>query len=249
MKYLRSFLCVGLLLAGIVITHKDEDHLVDTADVINAVPTNRKVVALTFDDGPLSLTTPQVLEVLKEKNVKATFFVVGKRAEQFPQLLSREVEAGHEIGNHSYDHHRLTQLSEERIGDELSKSETIIEKMAVKPNLFRPPEGKYNSAILQMARERGYSVILWSVDPNDWRVVAPGKIANTVMSQVKPGSIILLHDGISPSGTPEALALIIDDLVSQGYEFMTVSELLQYYSDSHAASPLRQWLDKVKQII
>lgn len=219
-------ICIAVLLAV-----KDENFLIDVSPAITYVPTNEKVVALTFDDGPLNSTTPEILNILKEKNVKATFFVVGERAKKFPALVEQEVKDGHEIGNHTYSHPWLTTLNKNRITEEIEKTEDALSKITPKPSLFRPPGGKYNKRTLDLARSKGYSIILWSIDTEDWRSPPVGKVVNSVMRNIKPGSIILLHDGKYPSPTAEALTFIIDNLKSRGYQFVTVSELLQYYED------------------
>lgn len=218
------FFFFTVLLAG-----KVEDHLVDTADFIWKVPTSRKVVALTFDDGPIKTTTPEILHILKEKNIKATFFVVGEQVKRFPNLVSQEVDEGHEVGNHTYTHPTLTHLLDNKIEEEINSTEREILKVAPKPTLFRPPGGFNNKKVLSFARDSEYITILWSIDPLDWRYPSVGDIVNKVVTDVEPGSIILLHDGKYPSPTPEALWFIIDSLEARGYEFVTVSELLQYY--------------------
>ncbi|CUH95281.1 hypothetical protein P22_1351 [Propionispora sp. 2/2-37] len=214
------------LIAAVLVGIKVEDHIADTADAVKEVATSRKVVALTFDDGPLGRTTPAILDILQEKQVKATFFVVGERAEQFPELVKREERDGHEIGNHTYSHPNLFSLTRNNIDKEIEKTDQIITKMTTKPLFFRPPEGRFNKSIINLARDKGYTVILWSVDPFDWRLHPAGDTVNTVLKKTKPGSIILLHDGIYPSTTPEALNYIIDSLKDRGYEFLTISQLL-----------------------
>ena len=216
------FLAVGLGM-------KLENHLIDITPAIRNVPTSLKVIALTFDDGPLKDTTPEILGILKEKGVKATFFVVGERVERFPKLVQQEIEDGHEVGTHTYSHPNLTKLRRNQLQEELDKTEKAILTVAPKPTLFRPPGGSYNNNIIKLARDSGYLTILWSIDTQDWRSPPVGDIVNSVLKDVKPGSIILLHDGKYPSPTPEAVELIIDSLQSLGYEFVTVSELLQYY--------------------
>ena len=228
MKFSRGIWGLFFLVT-VMVGIKVENQLIDIAPAIRKVPTSQKVVALTFDDGPLGTSTPTILTILKEKNVKATFFVAGERVKQFPALVKQEIAEGHEVGNHTYSHPRLTTLSKNKIEEELSKTEKVILEVAPQPTLFRPPEGAYNDTVLQLARDKGYLIILWSIDTNDWRSPPVGDIVNTVLKDIKPGSIILLHDGKYPSPTPEALGFIIDSLTSLGYEFVTVSELLQYY--------------------
>jgi polysaccharide deacetylase family sporulation protein PdaB len=222
-----SFLALAIIIAG-----KAENDLIDNKPAIHKVPTSHKVAALTFDDGPLSKTTPEILAVLREKKVKATFFVIGENVERFPLLVKQEIDEGHEVGSHSYTHPLLHKLAKNLVARELNKTDDIISMYAPKPMLFRPPQGKYNSTISKLARENGYTIILWSIDTLDWRHPPVGKVASAVLENIKPGSIILLHDGITNSPTPEALGFIIDGLRDRGYDLVTVSELLQYYEDA-----------------
>lgn len=197
---------------------------------IKRVPTTHKIVALTLDDGPHCKTTPQILKVLKEKNVKVTFFVLGEHAVDHPEIVAQEVADGHEVASHTHSHKFLSKLSKKEIDEEFDKSEkAIIAATAPKPNLFRPPGGAYNDAIVAAAQQRGYSTILWSVDPGDWRNPSVASVVDNIMSHVQPGSIVLLHDGQYPLPTAEALGIVIDKLREQGYSIVTVSELLQYY--------------------
>lgn len=227
MKLYKGLLCAFVF--SLIISMKIEDHLVDIAPVISQVSTSQKVVALTFDDGPLGESTAEILGILREKNAKATFFVVGEQVEKYPKLVEQEIAEGHEVGNHSYSHPELTKLRKGKIKEELDKTEKAILKVAPKPTLFRPPGGFYNDTILQLNRDNEYITILWSIDPFDWRSPSVGEIVDTILKDIKPGSIILLHDGKYPSATPEAVEFIIDSLQSRGYQFVTISELLQYY--------------------
>jgi polysaccharide deacetylase family sporulation protein PdaB len=227
-KWYLLLICVTTLWAV-----KEENYLIDIAPAIKNVPTSQKVVALTFDDGPLVSSTPAILNVLKEKNVRATFFVVGERVKKFPALIQQEVAEGHEIGSHTYSHPRLTKLSDNLISEELEKTDLLISELAPHPTLFRPPGGKYNQKTIELVRSKGYNIILWSIDTQDWRSPPVGQVIKTVINNIKPGSIILLHDGKYPSPTPEALSFIIDDLKERGYQFVTVSELLKYYEEKH----------------
>jgi peptidoglycan/xylan/chitin deacetylase (PgdA/CDA1 family) len=219
-----SFIALAIIIAG-----KAENDLIDTAPAISKVKTSYKVAALTFDDGPLNSITPQVLAVLREKNIKATFFVIGENAAKCPMLVKQEIAEGHEIGIHTYTHPRLRRLPSSTVAKELDKTDKIISAYAPKPTLFRPPQGKYNSTILKLARANNYLTILWSIDTLDWRRPPVSKVVDTVLANIEPGSIILLHDGVVNSPTPAALGLIIDGLRARGYDLVTVSELLQYY--------------------
>ena len=232
MKKLRSvFFSVAfvLTLAGAV-----GEHLSDESQAISRVPTSHKVVALTIDDGPHKKVTPEILAILREKKVRATFFVLGVNAEHSQQLLAQEVADGHEIGAHTYSHPVLSKLEPAKIAAEFDKAEKAILSVAPKPTLFRPPGGFYNPQVINTARQKGYTTVLWSIDPRDWSCPPTEKVVEKVLKETKPGSIILLHDGQFPLPTPQALAIIIDRLRERGYEFVTVSELLQYNEIQHS---------------
>jgi peptidoglycan/xylan/chitin deacetylase (PgdA/CDA1 family) len=200
---------------------------------IREVPTVDKVVALTFDDGPTDHGTLRLLKVLHDYNAKATFFVLGKYAEQYPGRIAQMIYEGHEVGSHGYSHKWLTKLNELELAEELARSEAAIAKVAPKPVLFRPPGSAYNDKIFRELKGKGYTVVMWSVDPRDWARKNPNGIARDVIKRVKPGSIILMHDGDYAPGTLAATALILADLTERGYRFITVSELLQYYEMRH----------------
>ncbi|WP_425059647.1 Peptidoglycan-N-acetylglucosamine deacetylase [Sporomusa carbonis] len=196
--------------------------------IVKSVTTTHKVVALTFDDGPHYKTTPKILDVLKEKQVRATFFILGVNAKNSPQILARELADGHELGNHGYSHKHLTEMTKENVEQEMSRTEEIIMALAPKPVIFRPPGGFFDKKVLETAEEKGYTTVLWTIDPHDWARPPMQKVVNEVLDNIKPGSIILMHDGQYPLPTPEAIVYVIDNLRQQGYEFVTVSELLQY---------------------
>jgi polysaccharide deacetylase family sporulation protein PdaB len=225
-----------LIFLTTLLAEKPENYLIDVAPVITKVNTSHKVVALTFDDGPLNLTTPIILDILKKKNVKATFFVLGSRVQQFPELLAQEMADGHEIGSHTYQHPSMNEVSKNRIEEELDKTEAVISKYGPAPTLFRPPGGRYNGTLMKLARDKGYLIILWSIDTNDWRNPSVDAVVSSVINNVKPGSIILMHDGIYPAPTGQALEFIIDGLTRRGYEFVTVSELLDYYEENNGSN-------------
>ena len=201
----------------------------DTGEVIKKVPTSHKIVALTFDDGPDPVTTPHLLKVLSAKYVKATFFVLGEKAEKYPELLKCQVDAGHELAVHGYTHRYINRLTIEELNADLQESERVLSVVGVRPSIFRPPGGGYNDLKVAQLKQRGYTTVLWSVDPRDWEGRSVGQITNSVLKLAGPGSIILLHEGQCAPSTPAALAVIIDKLREQGYTFATVSELLQYY--------------------
>ncbi|HWR45986.1 polysaccharide deacetylase family protein [Sporomusa sp.] len=229
------FYTIALLVTIAGVTEKN---LSGDAQTISKVPTTHKVVALTIDDGPHNKVTPEILAILREKHVRATFFVLGVNVEKFPKIFAQEVADSHEIGTHTFSHPSLPNLSPQKISEEFEKAENVILSIAPKPTLFRPPGGFYNSQVLDTAHKRGYTVILWSIDPRDWSCPPTDRVVDNVLREIKPGSIILLHDGQYPLPTPQALGTIIDNLQERGYEFVTVSELLQYNEVRHSFSSL-----------
>jgi chitin deacetylase len=187
------------------------------------------VIALTFDDGPSPKTTPQVLDILKRENVKATFFVVGNLIQNYPQLLKKVVAEGHAIGNHTWNH-GYRHHSPSVAARELNNTGTLIYKLTgVKTELFRPPGGILNNGLVSYAQQSKYAVIMWSADPKDWqsrRITVSGLI-NNVLDYAQPGGIILLHDGGGDrSKTVQALPKLIAELKQRGYQFVTMPELL-----------------------
>jgi peptidoglycan/xylan/chitin deacetylase (PgdA/CDA1 family) len=184
-------------------------------------PRGRKRVALTFDDGP-SDYTPKVLHILKRKHVRATFFELGQQVASYPSYARRVLALGHEIGNHSYDHDLLPSSSNIR-----HSSRKIIEATHFRPCLFRPPYGAVSSSLKSSVRAQKMKVINWDVDTTDWKLPGSAAIRSTIIHNVRPGSIVLMHDGGGPrQGTVDALAGAIDGLRARGYRFVTVSELL-----------------------
>ncbi|MBP2654526.1 MAG: polysaccharide deacetylase [Firmicutes bacterium] len=212
---------MGMVLAGGSISH--------TMQVIKKVPTTHKVVALTFDDGPHPKITPTLLAVLKEKDVKATFFVLGENAEKFPAALKSIADAGEEVANHGYSHKFSRQLSDNDFIKDVSRAEEAIARIAPRPTLYRPPGGGYTDRRVMDLKQRGYTTVLWTVDTRDWDGRSSNDIVNNVLSNVKPGDIVLLHEGDFAAATPAAVAIIIDKLREKGYSFVTVGQLLQYY--------------------
>lgn len=186
-------------------------------------------IALTFDDGPHPVYTPQILDILKANGIKATFFIIGENAENHPEIVRRIIAEGHEIGNHTYSHPHLKKIGDEELTHELKKTETLLrEKFHYTPTLFRPPEGYCCAAVQQSSDRMGYALTLWDVDTTDWAHNPSENIIKTVLATVKEGSIILCHDYVTkPSPTPDAIKVLIPKLKAKGYEFVTVSELIK----------------------
>lgn len=187
-----------------------------------------KKVALTFDDGPHYKKTEEILDILDKYDVKATFFIIGLNAEKYPEIVSEETKRGHETANHSYSHKNLSKCNFEKIKEEIEATDEIIANACGKaPKLFRPPEGAYSPEIVKAATELGKTTIIWTVDTLDWAKASADDILNNVKTNVRCGSIILFHDFTgSGTHTEEALEKVICYLKEQGYEFVTVSELI-----------------------
>ncbi|MBR3995913.1 MAG: polysaccharide deacetylase family protein [Clostridia bacterium] len=200
----------------------------------NVIVANRdagKQIAITFDDGPGKEYTPEILDILNEYGIKATFFVVGKNAENNPEILKRIYTEGHEIGNHTYSHPDFRKLTTEQVEDEIEKTQSIIEDITgAKPKLFRPPGGYLSNSIMDIITSKNYITVLWSwrQDTTDWKSPPVKDVVNIVLTNIKDGDIILFHDQIfGESPTPKALKIIIPELLEKGYEFVTVSELMK----------------------
>lgn len=177
-------------------------------------------IALTFDDGP-SIYTEELLDGLKERNVQATFFIIGKSAEKYPEIVKRESEEGHLIGNHTYNHVKITKLSEEEAKKELAKTNELLEKLTQeKVEYVRPPFGVWQKKL----EDFGMHPVMWTIDPLDWTTENVDEIVNKVVTEADENDMILLHDCYKSS--VQAAFRIIDLLQAKGFEFVTVEELL-----------------------
>lgn len=206
------------------------DYWQGSNDIIWDVNTNEKLIALTFDDGPSPTFTPRILEILKKNHVKGTFFVIGKEAEKYPEIIRRMVYEENEIANHTYDHKYLERLGVDELRKELMAAEnTIVSITGVKPKLFRPPGGYFNEDIVRVSKESGYKVIIWSWEQQsgDWANPGAGAIVSKVLKNAAPGNIVVFHDrGGDRRQTVAAMQPIIDGLKEKGYSLVTVSEML-----------------------
>lgn len=189
------------------------------------VPMQRREIALTFDDGPYPFYTPLLLHVLERSRVPATFFIVGRSAQEFPELMQRIVAGGNEIGDHTFNHYTLTQLSDSQIAYQIAAGGNFLQQFTSQPvTLFRPPHGRYNQHVVAIAHALGYTTVFWSDSPDDVKNISPDVVVARVLSYARPGTIVLLHSG--QYKTIEALPEIVDQLRAQGYTFVTVSQLL-----------------------
>ncbi len=193
-----------------------------------------KRIALTFDDGPDPHYTPQILDILKEKNVRATFFVLGNQVERYPKVLQRIVNEGHAIGNHTWSHPNLPRVMTQQVIEEIQTTQNIIEKtVGRRSDLFRAPYGAVTKADALLLEGMGMRTIGWTVDTLDWSGLSGNEIVSIVLRDISPGGIILQHnfephrqDARLLDGTVEALPRIIDELRAEGYHFVTIQTLL-----------------------
>lgn len=199
---------------------------IGTRPSYSSVKTNLPFIALTFDDGPHPVNTPRLLDILRSRNVKATFYVVGTNAKRYPEILQRIVAEGHEIGNHTVTHGNLTKMSPDQIRSELRTShDTIVSATGVAPRTMRPPYGAITSSQKSWIRQEfGYPSILWSVDPEDWKKPGSSVVASRLVSGARPGGILLVHDIHAP--TIDAVLPALDQLLAKGFQFVTVTQLI-----------------------
>ncbi|MBW4455827.1 MAG: polysaccharide deacetylase family protein [Nostoc indistinguendum CM1-VF10] len=186
-----------------------------------------KVIALTFDDGPWSQTTEQVLDILKSNNIKGTFFVVGQNLKNYPELGKQIVSQGHVIANHTW-HHWYHSFNPQAAAFEIDRTTDLIYQITgVKTNLFRPPGGNLHNGLAAYAKGQKYTVVMWSADSIDYKLPTVPKLIDNVIKDSKPGGIVLMHDGGgNRSKTVQALPEIISNFRKQGYDFVTIPELL-----------------------
>ena len=191
-------------------------------------------VAMTFDDGPHPVNTPRLLSMLKARNIKATFYVVGTNAQRYPHILRRMIAEGHEIGNHTKTHAYLTKLSAEGVSNELGFTHrVIVQATGISPKTMRPPYGAVTTGLKKrIKQEFGYPSIMWAVDPQDWKRPGSQVVANRIVSGTRNGSIILAHDIHSP--TIDAMPNALDRLLAKGYRFVTVTQLISLGEGSGA---------------
>jgi len=197
-------------------------------------PQDGKRITLTFDDGPAPTFTPQILDILREHGVPATFFVCGKNVERYPELLRRIVAEGHAVGNHTYSHPYLFFKSRRRMAEEIDRTQSVIENcVGFRPEIFRPPYGSRWFGLVPTLRERGMHLVMWSATGYDWKKDASG-ITAAALRELEPGAVLLLHDGHETRGESEtdrsqtvaALSRIIKDARERGYIFAPLKEFL-----------------------
>lgn len=180
----------------------------------------KKIIALTFDDGP-SYYTKSILETLNKYNIKATFFVIGNKVKTYKDILKKVIESGNEIGNHTYNHKLLSRLKDDEFKEQINKTQELIkEYTGYSPTIFRPSYGTINKRLKKMIN---LEIVLWNIDTLDWKYKSYKTIAKRAISKARDGGIILMHDTHKRSN--DALKIIIEELLKQGFEFVTISEL------------------------
>jgi peptidoglycan/xylan/chitin deacetylase (PgdA/CDA1 family) len=189
---------------------------------------DRRCIALTFDDGPDPARTPALLDALAELQAPATFFLLGSKVDKHPDLARRIANEGHELGNHTYSHRYLPLARSRSVVGELAATDSAIRRATgITPKLARPPYGGRSPMNVRAFARGGKRVVLWDVNSFDWKGAGPADIANRVLTRVRPGSIVLLHEA-RPGGelTVEAVRLLVPELRARGYELVTTSEAL-----------------------
>lgn len=222
------------------LVYKDRERWEKTGEIIWEVDTEKRLIALTFDDGPSPTFTEQILDLLAKYDARATFFVIGKQAEQYPELIKREYNEGHEIGNHTYNHYEVSKLSEYQLIKELQKAhQTILNIINEDMKLFRPTSGYYEDYIVRAAKELNYKTIIWTwgQDSRDWAMINAETISKKIIKNIRSGDIILFHDrGGDRSNTVKSLGIILPTLKEMGYKFVTVSTLLEQSNNKTTVS-------------
>jgi len=210
---------------------------------IYRVETQEKRIAISFDAAWGADKTPEILDILDKYKIKTTFFLVKMWMDKYPEMTKLIASKGHEIGNHSATHPHMGKLSRDDVVKEIKTTHLRIKELTGQDcKVFRPPFGDYSDTLIKTAQELGYYVIQWDVDSLDWKDLSASAIYDRVIKRVKPGSIVLFHN--NGKNTPEALKIILPELIKQGYEIVPVSTLLikgDYYIDG-ASGEMRKKL-------
>jgi peptidoglycan/xylan/chitin deacetylase (PgdA/CDA1 family) len=194
---------------------------------VSSVHVDGPYIALTFDDGPSEKLTPRLLDLLGQHHIHATFFVIGENVAQHPEILQRATREGHEIGNHSWSHPNLAKMSDDAVRSEIKRTEeAITAAIGSRPLLLRPPYGSLTTRQKRFIHDDlGYEIILWDVDPLDWKEPGPNIVSSRILKETRPGSIVLSHD--IHAQTIQAMPATLTELEAKGFKFVTVSELLK----------------------
>ena len=197
-------------------------------------------VALTFDDGPSPVYTGEILDLLHEYQAKGTFFVLGEKVEKYPEIIKAMIRGGHEVGNHTFDHVRLTKASQQVRERELERTELDLELLGAPCSglLVRPPYSDFDKRLESYLKHNRQELVLWSVDSGDWQGLDADTIVHNVLDRIKNGSIVIFHDSDEDGDkdrrpTVEALKIILPALRDQGYRMVTISELMGAKPHTH----------------
>ncbi|MFW6029523.1 MAG: polysaccharide deacetylase family protein [Halanaerobiales bacterium] len=208
---------------------------------IYSVNRDDKLVAITLDGTWGAEKTDQILEILREEEVKISFFFAGYWLEKYPDVVKKIAAEGHEIENHTFTHPHCKSLSKDKLIDELESTSDLVEKLIGKrPKYFRPPFGEYNNNVIKTSNDLGYQVIQWTIDSHDWMEPGVDYIVDRVMSNVKSGDIILMHN--NAPDTPEALGKIIPELKEKGFKIVPLSKMVykdNYYVETYTGRQIK----------
>ena len=231
-SHLVIFCSVGLVAAQLQAeppsaAKNSQNTLAESRITFSSVHVDGPYIAMTFDDGPSATLTPKLLDILAAHQIKATFFVIGENVAEHPEIVARAAREGHEIGNHSWSHPNFGKMSDDGVRSQLQRTDDAIKSATgSRPTLLRPPYGSITSREKRWIHDQfGYQIILWDVDPYDWKRPGPSVVRNRILKETRPGSIVLSHD-IHP-GTIEAMPSTFDALEAKGFKFVTVSELIR----------------------
>jgi len=221
---------------------------IQPGETVYFVPTAAKMIALTFDDGPNGAATEQILDSLKQFHASATFFLIGTNITYYPEIARRIAREGHMIGNHTFSHPRFDHISVRDISQEINAgADAIADVTGVVPAWFRPPFGINGVGLQNVCRAQGLTIAGWSGHAGDWNPRSAVEIAERMITQTTPGDILLLHDGretrhgVNRQSTVDAVYLILERLTREGFQFVTIAELLQ-----HAGPPLAEFANNVR---
>src|SRR5213082_3146877 len=209
----------------------------ESSITFSSVHVDGPYIAITFDDGPSATLTPKLLDILAAHRIKATFFVIGENVVEHPEIVARAAREGHEIGNHSWSHPNFGKMSDEGVRGQVQRTDDAIkDATGTRPILLRPPYGSITAREKRWINDQfGYQIILWDVDPYDWKRPGPSVVRNRILKETRPGSIVLSHD-IHP-GTIEAMPSTFDALEAKGFKFITVSELIRMAVQQPSPAP------------
>lgn len=226
-KSATSISTLVLLLSLIVCTAPAEADVSGSAwpNIYYQGPSTGKYVALTIDDAPMA-TTVEMLDILDELGIKATYFISGAFADREPELLREIALRGHELGSHSYSHPNMTEIDDDRLHIEFEWTNSVITEITgIIPHLYRPPGGNYNNHTVEVAYSYELVTVLWTANSADYTGLTPSQIRSRVLGRIGPGGIILVHDGLET--TREAVPGIVSTLRERGYTFVTIGQMLE----------------------